>query len=213
MRVLGRWLRTHGQSGGRGDHGDDGSRQVALPVGTVEGWPFTAQLGDAKCRLGWSAPRQTKCRVNETGHQHNCRTTVVSDQRCCVRGVLPQSHRERSPGLAHGPLPRRRMGGVRHPLRRALRRCRHQRQTTLYLEAKGTQSNGDAVFLTRGEVEHARLHRGNCVIGIWSGMRFRRRDRRPGGRRGAHHAVRPGHGHSDCALQYRWDLGDNSDVV
>lgn len=43
---------------------------------------------------------------------------------------------------------------------------------TLYLEAKGTQSAGDSVFLTRGEVEHARRHRGDCVIGIWSGMRF-----------------------------------------
>lgn len=41
-----------------------------------------------------------------------------------------------------------------------------------YLEAKGTQSNGEAVFLTRGEVEHARKHHGECVIGIWSGMRF-----------------------------------------
>ncbi len=43
---------------------------------------------------------------------------------------------------------------------------------TLYLEAKGTQSSGEAVFLTRGEVEHARLRRGDCIIGIWSGMRF-----------------------------------------
>lgn len=43
---------------------------------------------------------------------------------------------------------------------------------TLYLEAKGTQSIGDAVFLTHGEVEHARRHRGQCMIGIWSGMRF-----------------------------------------
>lgn len=43
---------------------------------------------------------------------------------------------------------------------------------TLYLEAKGTQSSGDAVFLTHGEVEHARRHLGECMIGIWSGIRF-----------------------------------------
>jgi len=43
---------------------------------------------------------------------------------------------------------------------------------TVYLEAKGTQSSGDAVFLTHGEVEHARRHPGDCVIGIWSGIRF-----------------------------------------
>lgn len=43
---------------------------------------------------------------------------------------------------------------------------------TLYLEAKGTQSGGDAVFVTRGEVEHARANPGDCIIGIWSGMRF-----------------------------------------
>ncbi|WP_454163698.1 protein NO VEIN domain-containing protein [Gordonia iterans] len=43
---------------------------------------------------------------------------------------------------------------------------------THYLEAKGTQSSGEAVFVTRGEVEHARNHHGNCVVGIWSGMRF-----------------------------------------
>lgn len=43
---------------------------------------------------------------------------------------------------------------------------------SVYLEAKGTQSGGEAVFVTRGEVEHARANRGDCVIGIWSGMRF-----------------------------------------
>lgn len=43
---------------------------------------------------------------------------------------------------------------------------------TLYLEAKGTQGSGEAVFVTRGEVEHARANPGHCIIGIWSGMRF-----------------------------------------
>ncbi|OBA43997.1 DUF3883 domain-containing protein [Gordonia sp. 852002-51296_SCH5728562-b] len=43
---------------------------------------------------------------------------------------------------------------------------------TLYLEAKGTQGGGESVFLTRGEIEHARRHAGECMIGIWSGMRF-----------------------------------------
>lgn len=45
-------------------------------------------------------------------------------------------------------------------------------EETLYLEAKGTQGSGDAVFLTHGEVAHARQHAGDCMIGIWSGMRF-----------------------------------------
>jgi hypothetical protein len=41
-----------------------------------------------------------------------------------------------------------------------------------YLEAKGTQTDGAFVRVTRGEVAHARTHRGTCMIGIWSGMRF-----------------------------------------
>jgi hypothetical protein len=42
----------------------------------------------------------------------------------------------------------------------------------LYLEAKGTQSPGETVFLTRGEVEHARANGGQCVLGLWASMRF-----------------------------------------
>lgn len=41
-----------------------------------------------------------------------------------------------------------------------------------YLEAKGTESAGDSVMITRGEVEHAHVHPGQCVIGIWSNMQF-----------------------------------------
>lgn len=83
---------------------------------------------------------------------------------------------------------------------------------TLYLEAKGTQSNGDAVLLTRGEVEHARRHRGSCVIGIWSGMRFAGDgivDQEAG-----EVLIMPFDPDAGTltALQYRWDLGD-SDVV
>lgn len=43
---------------------------------------------------------------------------------------------------------------------------------TFYLEAKGTESAGDSVLVTRGEVEHAHAHPGQCVIGIWSKMHF-----------------------------------------
>lgn len=43
---------------------------------------------------------------------------------------------------------------------------------TLYLEAKGTQSNGTTVTVTAGEVTHARQHPGECIIGILSGLRF-----------------------------------------
>lgn len=41
-----------------------------------------------------------------------------------------------------------------------------------YLEAKGTQSKGSTVIVTNGEVNHAREHPGECVIGILSGLRF-----------------------------------------
>ena len=41
-----------------------------------------------------------------------------------------------------------------------------------YLEAKCTQSTGDAVTVTAGEVAYARQHPGECVIGILSGLRF-----------------------------------------
>lgn len=42
----------------------------------------------------------------------------------------------------------------------------------LYLEAKGTNSPGVTVTLTRGEVEHARANPGEWIVGIWSGIRF-----------------------------------------
>lgn len=39
-----------------------------------------------------------------------------------------------------------------------------------YLEAKGTTTAGDSVIVTRNEVEWARAHVGECVMGIWSGI-------------------------------------------
>jgi hypothetical protein len=45
-------------------------------------------------------------------------------------------------------------------------------QERIYLEAKGTQSPGETVFLTRGEVEHARANGGQCVLGVWASMQF-----------------------------------------
>ncbi|MFH5212253.1 protein NO VEIN domain-containing protein [Antrihabitans sp. NCIMB 15449] len=42
----------------------------------------------------------------------------------------------------------------------------------IYLEAKGTESDGDEVQVTHGEVVHARNHPGECVMGIWSGITF-----------------------------------------
>ncbi|MET3206280.1 UNVERIFIED_ORG: hypothetical protein ABIB21_003099 [Arthrobacter sp. UYEF13] len=42
----------------------------------------------------------------------------------------------------------------------------------IYLEAKGTQSQGHSVIVTRNEVDHARQHSGSCVMGIWAGMRL-----------------------------------------
>ena len=41
-----------------------------------------------------------------------------------------------------------------------------------YLEAKGTQSSGASVIVTAGEVEFAKSHPGQCVIGILSNVRF-----------------------------------------
>lgn len=42
----------------------------------------------------------------------------------------------------------------------------------IYLEAKGTQSRGDSVIVTRNEVDHARQYPGLCMMGVWSGMRI-----------------------------------------
>ena len=42
----------------------------------------------------------------------------------------------------------------------------------IYLEAKGTQSTGDSVIVTRNEVNHAHQHPGLCWMGVWSGMRI-----------------------------------------
>lgn len=43
---------------------------------------------------------------------------------------------------------------------------------TLFLEAKGTKTRGDSVIVTRGEVNWAINHPGQCVLGIWSEMEF-----------------------------------------
>ncbi|GAA1478195.1 hypothetical protein GCM10009623_26410 [Nocardioides aestuarii] len=45
-----------------------------------------------------------------------------------------------------------------------------------YLEAKGTTSAGESVIVTRNEVEWARTHVGECVMGIWSGIEFSAND-------------------------------------
>ena len=45
-------------------------------------------------------------------------------------------------------------------------------QTSCNLGAKGTQSAGSTVLVTRGEVEHARANSGRCIMGIWSGIEF-----------------------------------------
>jgi hypothetical protein len=43
---------------------------------------------------------------------------------------------------------------------------------TLWLEAKGTETAGTKVIVTRGEVEWARDHLGDCVLGILSDVAF-----------------------------------------
>ena len=46
------------------------------------------------------------------------------------------------------------------------------RDGLLYLEAKGTQSAGSTVLVTRGEVDPARANKGRCVMGIWAEIEF-----------------------------------------
>lgn len=41
-----------------------------------------------------------------------------------------------------------------------------------YLEAKGTETDGRTVKVTVGEVRFAEVHRGECVLGVVSGIRF-----------------------------------------
>lgn len=74
-----------------------------------------------------------------------------------------------------------------------------------YLEAKGTQSTGDSVTVTAGEVAHARRHPGECVIGILSGVRFT--DDGDLDDSGAHFALRRWKPAEEDlqAIQYRWD--------
>lgn len=78
---------------------------------------------------------------------------------------------------------------------------------TIYLEAKGTQSSGDAVFLTRGEIEHARRNDGDCVIGIWSGMRFTEKGEIDDDK--GETLIMPFEPDTGTltALQYRWEFG------
>jgi len=47
-----------------------------------------------------------------------------------------------------------------------------KQEQTLYLEAKGTTGDGGTVLVTAGEVDFARAHPGQAVIGIVSGVRF-----------------------------------------
>lgn len=78
---------------------------------------------------------------------------------------------------------------------------------TVYLEAKGTQGSDGAVLLTRGEVEHARRNRGNCVIGIWSGIRFTADDEVD--QTSGSTLIMPFEPDTGTltALQYRWEFG------
>lgn len=41
-----------------------------------------------------------------------------------------------------------------------------------YLEAKGTETDGKSVIVSKGEVNFARKHPGECVLGILSGIQF-----------------------------------------
>ena len=43
---------------------------------------------------------------------------------------------------------------------------------TLWLEAKGTETSGASVIVTRNEVELARAHPGDCILGILSDVVF-----------------------------------------
>ncbi|TKI62522.1 protein NO VEIN domain-containing protein [Nocardioides jishulii] len=45
-------------------------------------------------------------------------------------------------------------------------------QETYYLEAKGTTTDGAPVIVTRAEVDWARTHRGQVVMGVWANMAF-----------------------------------------
>lgn len=76
---------------------------------------------------------------------------------------------------------------------------------TRYLEAKGTQSHGDSVTVTAGEVAHARRHLDECVIGILSDLRFT--DDGDLDDSGAHFALRQWNPAEEDlqAIQYRWD--------
>jgi len=43
----------------------------------------------------------------------------------------------------------------------------------VYLEAKGTLGAGESVIVTRGEVNYASDHPGQCLMGIWSEMKLK----------------------------------------
>lgn len=45
-------------------------------------------------------------------------------------------------------------------------------EETVYLEAKGTETRGAEVLVSAGEVNHARAHLGQCVMGVLSDIRF-----------------------------------------
>jgi hypothetical protein len=47
-----------------------------------------------------------------------------------------------------------------------------RRGEVVYLEAKGTQTAGDSVEVTISEIEHARRHPGQCVMGVLSDIRL-----------------------------------------
>jgi hypothetical protein len=47
-----------------------------------------------------------------------------------------------------------------------------KRRDTRYLEAKGTETDGLTVRVTSGEVDFARAHPGECVLGVVSDIRF-----------------------------------------
>jgi hypothetical protein len=55
-----------------------------------------------------------------------------------------------------------------------------RRDDVIYLEAKGTRGDGSSVLVTEGEVNWARGHKGQCFIGVVSGIRLEARKIVPG---------------------------------
>ncbi len=137
--------------------GIQGSGVVLLPPADAALERLWAQHIGTQPRSGTSAPPVSKSRRGQNWQNDPVRRKAVEDH---AQWRLEQHYRDK----------RWHVEDVRYgnPFDAKATKGKQVR----YLEAKGTETDGKSVIVSKGEVDFAREHPGECVLGILSAIRF-----------------------------------------